>query len=100
MRSCCRTHLTLFISWVRRSAHPCILKAAVSFKTNQLLCTGMTFIFIGQFVGKKLFGERKVKFLGLLSKWFSNRKNIGYSKVTALVLIFHFRGYLLSFLGK
>ena len=38
VRSCCRTHLTIFISGVCRSPRPCFLQVDASWKESQLLC--------------------------------------------------------------
>ena len=76
VRSCCRTHLTLLISGLCRSAHPssisrCLLK-------NEPITLCLTKFYFHGTVSKKIFGGiwPWVITLGLSLKWVPNREKL------------------------
>ena len=96
VRSCCRAHLTLFIS-----AHPFFISRC-SLKTNQLHCARLTFFHRTVSKQKAIWRNLTVSqyFKPVVKMDSQTGKNFCYSKVYAVMLIFHSRRMLLSFLWE
>ena len=94
VRSCLRTHLTLFILGLCRSVHTSFVNG-VPLKTNQLFCTWLTFILKGQSYVKSVWRNLNVSqyFRPVVKMGPKLRKTL--VTATSAVLISHFRGLLI-----
>ena len=94
--SCLRTHLTLFISGVCRSAHPSFVNRC--FLKNEPIILCLTYFYFHRTVLSKKYLEEfdgKSIFYACHQNGSKTEKIFCYSKVTSAVLISHFRGLLI-----
>ena len=93
VRSCLRTHLTLFISGACRSAHPSFVNRC--FLKNEPIILCLTYFYFHRTVLSKKYLEEfdgKSIFQACRQNGSKTEKNFGYSKATSAVLISYFRG--------
>ena len=96
VRSCLRTHLTLFISGACGPAHPSFVN--LCFLKNEPIILCLTYFYFQRTVLSKKYLEKfdgKSIFQVCRQNGSKTKKNFCYSKVTSAVLISHFRGLLI-----
>ena len=96
VRSCLRTHLTLFISGACRSAHPSFVNRC--FLKNEPIILCLTYFYFHRTVLSKKYLEEfdgKSIFQACCQNGSKTEKNFCYSKVTSTVQFSHFRGLLI-----
>ena len=93
VRSCCRTHLTLFVQGACRSANPSFVNRC--FLKNKPITMCLTYFYFHRSVLSKKYSEEfdgTSVFQACRQNGSQTEKNFGYSKVTSAVLISYFRG--------